>query len=55
MLLAEFFSLGAFNPAVAVGLGLIKSACWGGVGVIALTNLVAGFVAALVYKVVDAE
>ena len=49
------FCLGAFNPAVAVGLGLIHSACWAGVGVIALTNLVAGACAALVYKFVDAE
>ena len=49
------FCLGAFNPAVAVGLGLIHSACWAGVGVIALTNLVAGLCAALVYKFVDAE
>ena len=53
--MAEFFNLGTFNPAVAVGLGLIKSACWCGVGVIALTTLVAGFVAALVYRVVDVE
>ncbi len=49
------FCLGAFNPAVAVGLGLIHSACWAGVGVIALTNLIAGACAALVYKFVDAE
>ena len=49
------FCLGAFNPAVAVGLGLIHSTCWVGVGIIALTNLIAGVVAALVYKFVDAE
>ncbi len=49
------FCLGAFNPAVAVGLALIKSTCWIGAGIIALTNLVAGIVAALVYKFVDAE
>ena len=49
------FCLGAFNPAVAVGLGLIHSTCWVGVGVIAVTNLVAGLCAALVYKFVDAE
>ncbi len=47
------FCLGAFNPAVAVGLGLIKSACWFGVGMIALTNLIAGICAALVYKFVE--
>ena len=49
------FCLGAFNPAVAVGLGLIHSACWIGVSVIALTNLVAGLCAALVYKFTDSE
>ena len=49
------FCLGAFNPAVAAGLALIHSTCWIGAGVIALTNLVAGACAALVYKFVDAE
>lgn len=49
------FCLGAFNPAVAVGLGLIHATCWIGAGIIALTNLAAGIVAALVYKFVDAE
>ena len=49
------FCLGAFNPAVAVGLGIIKSACWFGAGVTALTNLAAGICAALIYKFVDAE
>ena len=49
------FCLGAFNPAVAVGLGLIHATCWIGAGIIALTNLAAGLCAALVYKFVDAE
>ncbi len=49
------FCLGAFNPAVAVGLGMIKSVCWVGAGITIATNLVAGAVAALVYKFVDAE
>jgi len=49
------FCLGAFNPAVAVGLGLIKSTCWIGAGITALTNLVAGVVAAFVYKFTDGE
>ena len=49
------FCLGAFNPAVAVGLGLIKSACPVGVCIISLVNLVAGAVAACVYKFVDSE
>ena len=48
------FCLGAFNPAVAAGLGLIKSTCWTGAGIISATNLVAGACAALVYKFVDA-
>ena len=45
--------MGAFNPAVAVGLGLIKSTCWIGAGIISLTNLIAGICAALVYKFVE--
>ena len=49
------FCLGAFNPAVAVGLGFINSACWVCIGITALTNLVAGACAALVYKFTDAE
>ncbi len=47
------FCLGAFNPAVAVGLGLIKTSCWCGVGIISATNLIAGACAALVYKFVE--
>ena len=49
------FCFGAFNPAVAVGLGIINVSCWVGVGITALTNLIAGAVAALVYKFVEAE
>ena len=49
------FCLGAFNPAVAVGLGFIKSACWFGVGIISAVNLVAAVCAALVYKFTDGE
>lgn len=47
------FCYGAFNPAVAVGLGCLKSACWLSVGIVAITNLVAGACAALVYKLVE--
>ena len=47
--------LGAFNPAVAIGLGLIHSTCWIGAGIIAITNLVAGVCAALVYKFISEE
>ena len=48
---------GAFNPAVALGLGIFHGACWCTVGVIALVNLAAAIIAALVYKFVnnDAE
>ena len=49
------WTLGAFNPAVAVGLGMMNAACWCTIGVIALTNLIAGAVAALVYKFTDGE
>ena len=41
---------GCFNPAVAVSLGFVKTMGWTCVGITALTNLVAGIVAALVYK-----
>ncbi len=49
------FCLGAFNPAVAVGLFLFKGVCWMGALITILTNLVAGACAALVYKFVEAE
>ena len=47
----------AFNPAVALGLGIFHGACWGMVGIITLVNLAAGILAAFVYKFVnnDAE
>lgn len=43
---------GAFNPAVAMGLGMLNVACWHSVFVTIATNLVAGAAAALVYKYV---
>jgi aquaporin Z len=46
---------GAFNPAVALGLGLIRIACWTSVVLITVTNLVAALAAALVFKFVDSE
>ena len=46
---------GAFNPAVAIGLGMMNVTCWVSIGIIAVTNLVAGALAALVYKYVDKE
>ena len=47
--------LGAFTPAVAVALGIFKATSWCGVGIIALTNLVAAIVAALAFKFTEAE
>lgn len=46
---------GAFNPAVAVGLGLMNAACWCTVAVIAATNLIAGALAAIVFKFTNEE
>lgn len=43
---------GAFNPAVAMGLGMLNIACWQSVFVTIITNLVAGAAAACVYKYV---
>ncbi|MCD7879705.1 MAG: aquaporin [Candidatus Gastranaerophilales bacterium] len=41
---------GAFNPAVAISLGLFKSISWAAAGYTILANLVAGAVAALIFK-----
>lgn len=49
------FCFGAFNPAVAAGLGIIKAAGWICAGITAFVNLVAGICAALVFKFVDPE
>lgn len=46
---------GAFNPAVALSLGLTNVVCWGIVGVTALSNLVAGIAAAFVFKFTSKE
>lgn len=43
---------GAFNPAVAMSLGMLNVACWQSVFVTIITNLAAGAVAALVYNYV---
>lgn len=42
--------LGAFNPAVALGLGTMGSAVWTVVGITALINLLGGVAAGFVYK-----
>lgn len=41
---------GAFNPAVAIGLGLMNVACWQSVFVTIGANLIAGLCAAFLYK-----
>lgn len=41
---------GAFNPAVALSLGMFSIACWSSVIITIITNLAAGACAALVYK-----
>ena len=46
---------GAFNPAVAFGLGMIHNAAWTCMGITAVINLLAGICAAFIFKFVDAE
>ena len=46
---------GAFNPAVAVALGVSGAVCWPCLGWTVLANFVGAIVAALVFKFVDAE
>ncbi len=41
---------GAFNPAVAVGLGIMNSACWNCLAITITANLIAAIAAAFVYK-----
>lgn len=44
------FCYGAFNPAVAMSLGMMNIACWHSVFATIGTNFIAGLAAALVYK-----
>ena len=46
---------GAFNPAVAIGLGVLGSACWNCVIITIATNLLAALAAGFVYKFVAPE
>ncbi|MBQ8668227.1 aquaporin [bacterium] len=46
---------GAFNPAVAFSLWMLKSACLGSILITIATNLVAGILAALTFKLVVKE
>ena len=46
---------GAFNPAVAVALGVSGAVCWTCLGWTVLANFVGAIIAALVFKFVDAE
>ena len=49
------FCFGCFNPAVAVSLFTLNVACLPSIAITIGTNLLAGAIAALVYKFVDAE
>ena len=46
---------GAFNPAVAVGISVMKLAAWSNLWVYLLANLAGGVVAALVFKTLNPE
>jgi len=46
---------GAFNPAVAVGLGVMGASCWCCLGITILANLIAAVVAGFVFKLTDIE
>ena len=46
---------GAFNPAVATGLGVLGVLSWTNVGIYIVTELVAGAVAAFVFKATSAN
>ncbi|MBQ3640514.1 aquaporin [bacterium] len=46
---------GAFNPAVALGVGMMKVISWAAVGYTVLANFVAGALAALVFKLTYTE
>jgi len=46
---------GAFNPAIAVGMGLLQMACWSGLLVTIFTNVIAGALAAYVYRYINGE
>jgi len=47
--------LAAFNPAVALGVGIMNIAGWKLIGITALTNLIAGTTAAVIFKLVADE
>ncbi len=46
---------GAFNPAVALGLGTLGASCWSYIFITMGANILAGVIAALVYKFVEAR
>ncbi len=49
------YCAGAFNPAVALGIGMMKVISWAAIGYTVLANLIAGLVAALVFKMTYTE
>ncbi len=46
---------GAFNPAVAIGLGILGTACWSCVAITIATNILAAIVAGFMYKLIVVE
>jgi aquaporin Z len=50
-----FYSAGAFNPAVSVGLGILGVLGWGTVAIYVVTQLVAGAVAAFAFRYLSAN
>lgn len=46
---------GAFNPVVAISLGILSTACWNCVAITIASNIVAAITAAFVYKLVNTE
>ena len=46
---------GAFNPAVALGLGVLRASCWCCLGITVLANLAAAIAAGLIFKITDIE
>ena len=46
---------GAFNPAVAVGISVMKLAAWSNIWIYLVANLAGGAVAAVVFKMLNPE
>ena len=46
---------GAFNPVVAIGVGILNVACWNCVAVTIASNILSAIAAAFIYKLVNTE